>query len=327
MNTNYSATTDALQTLDALLKFNEFVIIGHMGPDGDCLSSQLAISSFLGRMGKKTYLLSPGPFDRPEIADWKGFFSEKWPTQLGANAAAIIVDCSTIERISIFADKARQLPIIIVDHHSSGQIFGNYKYIDPSYPCSALMVYNLIRLAGEMPTKEEAEYLYFGFSTDTGFYRHLEPGCGRFLKMAAELTDFGASPKTAYQKMYGNRSLASRKLLALALGRMEIYCANQFIFTYINIDDKNKHGESRLDSDALYGLLQGISGAEAAALAVEEEGGMVNMGFRSLSKIDVGKVAADLGGGGHARASGCLLKASLDEARAITLKSIIPLLG
>ncbi|HRZ89327.1 MAG TPA: bifunctional oligoribonuclease/PAP phosphatase NrnA, partial [Spirochaetia bacterium] len=41
-----------------------FLIVGHKEPDGDCIGSQLALSSFLRRKGKRTVLLSSGPFTR-----------------------------------------------------------------------------------------------------------------------------------------------------------------------------------------------------------------------------------------------------------------------
>ncbi len=64
---------------DSLLKFlndyDNFAIIGHEEPDGDCLGSQLAIAHFLERRGKSAMCYSPGPFIRPEVMRYSSEFS------------------------------------------------------------------------------------------------------------------------------------------------------------------------------------------------------------------------------------------------------------
>ena len=39
-----------------------FYIVGHKEPDGDCISSSLGIAELLNKLGKKYQLLSAGPF-------------------------------------------------------------------------------------------------------------------------------------------------------------------------------------------------------------------------------------------------------------------------
>ena len=50
-----------------LRRYESYLVFGHIEPDGDCVASQLVLSSFLKRRGKQVSVFSEGPFDRPEI--------------------------------------------------------------------------------------------------------------------------------------------------------------------------------------------------------------------------------------------------------------------
>ncbi|MBN1647153.1 MAG: bifunctional oligoribonuclease/PAP phosphatase NrnA [Spirochaetales bacterium] len=315
------------QVIDFLGKYDRYCIIGHREPDGDCIGSQLALASVLNRKGKRTELYSPGPFLRPEIADRAHLFKTAWEIPSDKNTAIIIVDCSTLDRIDQFAEHSGDYPLLVIDHHSSGREFGNIRYIDPSFPSVTLMIYSIMKEMGEKPTPDEAELLYFGFSTDTGFFRHLENTGGAFLKLAAELVELGASPKKTFLEMYGHRSFYSRKLIGTVLSRIESCENGRVIIACLTRQDVHDNNDEQLESDTLYQLLQGIAGSEVIVLLREEnDNGLLSVGLRSLEKIDVGRVAAEYGGGGHARAAGFSLHSTIEKARSMVLDRLRPLL-
>ena len=78
---------------------DNFYIIGHKEPDGDCISSSLGIAEILKKFNKKYQLLSAGPFKRPEIKQFEKQFT-KFPKKNfnKENSAVIIVDCSEFYR-------------------------------------------------------------------------------------------------------------------------------------------------------------------------------------------------------------------------------------
>jgi phosphoesterase RecJ-like protein len=53
--------------VDFIRRYDVFFVVGHKEPDADCVGSQLALSSLLGRLSKKAVLCSAGPFNRLEI--------------------------------------------------------------------------------------------------------------------------------------------------------------------------------------------------------------------------------------------------------------------
>lgn len=293
------------ELLESLQEYDSFIIIGHKEPDGDALSSQLALASFLNRKGKQAVPVSPGPFDRKEIAEKEKLFLRHIPeTFLKESTLIVVVDCSTIERIGYLAKEAEGYRIAVIDHHSSGETFGDIRYIDSEAPSVTHMIQKIIEAKGDSPTITEAELLLFGLATDTGFFRHLESGSGQVFKSAGRLVDAGASPKEVFSEMYGNRSFESRILLGKLLMNAESLCNGRIIFVVETKEDVSRFGKNSRDSDFLYQLLTGVENVETVALLRYESETEISVGLRSNGTVDVGTVAKNFGGGGHKKAAG-----------------------
>ena len=303
--------------LNALAEWDSYLLIGHREPDGDCISSQLALAWFLQRSGKQTHLISPGPFQRPELETMKHHFSAHVPPEIDHHTTAVIVlDCSTLDRIDYLAEEIAGLPVIVIDHHSSGNSFGDYRFIDSAAPSVTYLILHIIEAAGSTPTEQEAQVLLFGLATDTGFFRHLTAHTGDTFEAAARLTSAGANPNQIFREMYGGRPLASKQLLGLLLNRARGYAGGRVLITYETLEEQELYGIENRDSDTLYQQLQSIKGCEAVALIREESPGECSVGLRSNFFVDVGKIALEMGGGGHARAAGFTWRGSRESAEA-----------
>ncbi|HKK65628.1 MAG TPA: bifunctional oligoribonuclease/PAP phosphatase NrnA [Clostridia bacterium] len=308
-------TTIPQHILDALEEWNEYILIGHREPDGDCTSSGLALSWFLERRGKRCHLVSPGPFQRPELDTLSPYFASHVPKDIDQdNTAVIILDCSTLERIDYLADEIEGLPVIVIDHHSSGNSFGDHRFIDDTAPAVTFMILHIIEAAGFTPTEDEAQTLLFGLATDTGFFRHLGAHTPETFEAVARLTAAGANPNQIHRQMYGGRPLASKQLLGLLIHRARAYADGRVMITYETLEEQQQFGIENRDSDSLYQQLQSIEGCEAVALIREEKPGECSIGLRSNFYVDVGIIALELGGGGHARAAGLSWQGSRQSA-------------
>ena len=77
--------------------------------------------------------------------------------------------------------------------------------------------------------------------------------------------------------------------------------------------------------DDLEGIVEQLrltKGVEAAILISETEEGTSKFSFRSKRYMDVNKVAALCGGGGHIRAAGCTVHGDWNESLKIFLEAI-----
>ncbi|MDR1908554.1 MAG: bifunctional oligoribonuclease/PAP phosphatase NrnA [Spirochaetaceae bacterium] len=310
------------QLLTFIHEGNRFLIAGHREPDGDCVGSQLALASALGRLGKETVLCSAGPFRRTEILPWKDRFAAQVPDSLRAGARVIITDCGALERTGDLRPFLEGLPLAVIDHHAvspedpgSGAVL----FLDPGAPAAAVMVLSLIEALGLSPSPEEAEAIFFGLCTDTGFFRHLDSrGAGAF-RHAAALVEAGADPKRTYHAMYGGKSLGARQLAGIVLARAESHYGGRLIVSWENYGETREYGAGGRDSDAVYQLLMSVGGVEAVAVIRQESPEKCAIGLRSRDRVDVGQVARHFGGGGHKNAAGASVPGTIPEILSQTI--------
>lgn len=317
--------------LGFLDSYTSYLIIGHKEPDGDCIASQLVLASYLGNKGKRTALLSAGPFTRTEIASYASRFEDKlpsWSSEPGV--AAVILDCSSLSRTGPLGDAITQLMatglnVAIIDHHASGETIAKdtdgrqapsspeLRYIDPSSPAVAFMVQGILESASYKLDAEEAELLFFGLCTDTGFFRHLDAGSSVVFEAAGRLVASGASPKGAFEAMNGGKPFASRKLMGELLSRAETSYDGRLIMTWMDLKDQERYGLVGRDSDMVYQLLMTVEGMEVAVVVRQESQTNCTVGFRSRKAVDVASIAASFGGGGHRLAAGLFIEGKVDD--------------
>jgi len=315
--------------LEALDRHEEFLILGHEDPDGDCLGSQLALSSFLRRQGKRCHLISKGPFRRPEIMEWASEFTDKLPRpdRLDEGSTALVLlDCSSLDRTGLDLSPYGSFPLIVIDHHASGEGGGNYRYVDSQSPSTTLLIQDIIESSPLEMSGEEADFIFFGFCTDTDYFRHIELiHEGVFLKIH-RLMKRGISPTDFHRRIYAGQSLTSRKHLGKILERTESHFGGRLLFTWELKEDFTDYDETQRDSNTLYKQLQSVKGALVVILAKESRPGELSVSFRSSCDINVGEIARSYGGGGHPKASGSTFAGTVDEFRQEILRKFAPIM-
>jgi phosphoesterase RecJ-like protein len=66
---------------------------------------------------------------------------------------------------------------------------------------------------------------------------------------------------------------------------------------------------------------------KVAFLLREVAGGRVKVSLRAKGEVNVAKIAAVFGGGGHANAAGCTISGGLGEARDALLRAVADAFG
>lgn len=291
-----------------------FIIAGHKEPDGDCVSCSLGISYILKHLNKHFQLLNAGPFKRTEIKKYADFFKQEIPfmTLDERNACGLIlVDCSEISRIGEIEGDIKGFDTFIIDHHKTA-IESENSIIDSTAPAASCLVQQLYENIVGKPSKEEAQTLFFGTATDTGFFRFLNETDKEVFSSVARLVEAGTSPREIYQDMTGGKGWNTRKLLGIMLTRAERYINGKLVITYETQEDTRKYGQDGRDSDALYTMMLCVEGVEAVVFVRQETEHSCTLGFRSKDKVDVSVVASKFGGGGHKNASGASTEGKID---------------
>lgn len=310
------------KVLIKLKESKKVIIIGHKKPDGDCFSSQLSMKALLQKLGEKEIILAnQGPFERAESKEVEHLFTKDLtPEMLEDNPLLVLVDCGELSRIGKFEDQVKNLETVVIDHHmTSLNQNWEYQYIFPESISTTLLIEKLFMEFNVEITKEVADLLFFGFSTDSGFFKFISPYNGESIKMAGHLVEKGADPRTTFAKMSGGRTLQYIKNTSLLIDRSQFICDNQVVIsTFLSTD------EGECPSDNFYGQMMSIENVKAIILFKETSPTSVELGLRANFNcdFDMSTFALRYGGGGHVKASGATIKDSLDNVKKMVIKDI-----
>jgi phosphoesterase RecJ-like protein len=232
---------------------------------------------------------------------------------------ALVLDCGDLNRIGETSAEVGKIPILInIDHHVSNTGFGHIQLVDTTACATAEIVYRLIN-ALEIPfDKAIATSIYTGILTDTGSFRFSNTNQAAFA-ISKAMTDAGVEPHTVAQRVFGTYSLGRIKLLNMALNSIEISDNGKLSMMTITRSMLNTTGTNTEDLDGMINYARRIEDVKVAALIHEIKNGagkFTNMNryhvsLRSDSSVDVARIAAKFGGGGHTSAAGFQIESTL----------------
>jgi bifunctional oligoribonuclease and PAP phosphatase NrnA len=314
---------DFQKAVELIGKSNKVLITTHTRPDGDGCGCIAAISQTLTTLGKnvKTLLLS-------ELPAWYEFLFEQKPENFSKKTEIdsdliIIVDTATYNQLPELDKYLKQpdKPILVIDHHASSDNVGDVSLIDSSAAATALIVFDLLKYAGWPITKKIAEALFVAVSTDTGWFQ-FDNTDSRALEVCAELIEAGAKPAKIHHDLYQNFSLQRFKLMVAMLNTLELHLGGRFAMQHLTQEDFKQADAKYTDTENLIDECRRISDVEAAALFVEQADGQVKVSLRSRGTIDVCKIAAKFGGGGHKLAAGAHLPGPIENAKKLVFNAV-----
>jgi len=315
--------------IEAIKKNKRFLITAHVNLEGDSIGSQLAMKELLSCMGKDAFILDSDPIPDhykflPNAADISNDIEKKRATF----EVAIVLDCPTLKRTGkvskIIKEKAKT--VINIDHHISNEKFGDINWVDPRASSAGEMVYKLYKETGTGLTKETALSLYIAILTDTGSFNYDNTSSVTH-EIAGELLGYGLDPALVSESVYERRSVEDIRLLALVLDTLKLNSAGTIAHLEVTKDMLKKTGADISKSEGLINYARSIDKVKVAVLFKEDlkEKDRINISFRSKGNgdiIDVNKVASSFGGGGHTKASGCIVMGTLEEAKRKVLAKV-----
>lgn len=306
------------EILESLRRASDIVAVTHENPDGDAIGSLLGMTLGLRKLGKRVTALA----DRLPLPNNLAFLHGVETLQaidapIDASGAVLVsVDSATLERTLTPGSILEQVNLVInLDHHASNPHFGNLNYVEPNLAATGQIILHLLQGLGVELDQEICDNLYTAIMTDTGNFKHGNTDAQVFRDCCA-LMDGGARPNEIAQKYYNVLPLASMQIQGRALARTEILAEGKIISTYVTREDFAETGAANADTEGTIEKLQRYEHLTMAVFFREEENG-VKISLRGNEPFDVSKLAARFGGGGHPRAAGARLDASIsmDEAR------------
>lgn len=298
--------------IDILSKITEDIhtiaIAGHVRPDGDCMGSTLAMYNYLKNNTEASvtvFLEKAGP-ELLTLTGSEFIVNEPTPEQYAEKYDLFLaLDCADSDRMG-FAEKIfdRAKKTICIDHHVSNKGYAGENYIYPDASSACEVVFESFR--EDLITKEIAECLYTGIIHDTGVFHHSCTG-KRTMEIAGILMTKGIEfdkiiDKSFYAKTYLQNQIMGR-CLAESLSIMD----GKIVASYLTHKTMDFYGVNSNDLGGIVDQLRLTEGVEVAIFIYETSIPMqYKVSMRSTGKVDVNKVAACFGGGGHTMAAGCV---------------------
>jgi phosphoesterase RecJ-like protein len=296
------------------------MVCSHARPDGDAVGSILAMGMLLEQMGKHADLVMS---DRiPNIySGLPGTANIRLAQHVdGPYDAAILLECDGLERTSLGG--LEQFFLVNIDHHVSGQEYGQLNWIDPSAVSVGELVFKLVKAAGATLTPQMATCLYTTVLTDTGGFCYGSMKASTF-GMAQELVAAGANPARISQDVYF--STPASKLLLLGSALANLKRQGRLAWLWVTHQDVVRSCAAEEDCEGIVNFALCIHGVEAAVFLRELPDRRIRIGLRSKGLLNVAVVAEQLGGGGHKTAGGCTLEGPLPRAIEEVLAILHPL--
>lgn len=312
--------TRTAEALDALDRASRIVISTHHNADGDGAGSEAALAAHLAQRGKHVRIVNPTPFPEP-FAFLLDDASRVLPVDRPEAAAAcreadlaVVLDTSDVKRIGPVHPLVRHLRTVVIDHHPGGQNeISGIVLRDIAAAATGEIVFRLLERAGASWTPQMAAALYVAVMTDTGGFRfsNTTPAC---LRAAARLVELGAAPHELHRRAYGSFRRRRFALLQEALATLEVHETGKVAWMIV---PPAAYARTKAAVDDLEGFVdvpRNIRGVEVALLFRVAKDGQTKVSLRSGASVDVNRLAAAFGGGGHPRAAGALLAAPIEDA-------------
>lgn len=313
--------SDFTPVIELLSKKNDFLITAHVNPDGDAVGSLLGLGLLLRSIGKEVVLALAQPVPSTYLF-LPGSDQVCLPQNLPREAydVGVVLDCSELERAGEALQKTLKncRVLVNIDHHLSNKRFGDLNLVDSEAAATGEIICELAEKMGVKISPEVATNLYAALVTDTGSFQFANT-TPRSHYTAARLLEYGAERQRIREFLYEQRSLRSLRLLEKALGTLCLNSSGRIAWMKIRREFFLETGAGPEDCEGFIEYPKSLAGVELGVLFKEIEQGEVKVGFRSKNLLDVSKLAAFFGGGGHERAAGCVLKGELDKVEKLVI--------
>lgn len=312
------------EVIEAIKKYNSFLITSHVNLEGDSLGSQLAMKELLQNLGKVAFIVDSDPV--PEhykfLPQADGILNNI--DKQKKFDAALVLDCPTLNRAGRVRDLiSKDKPIINIDHHISNEKFGKVNWVDTNASSAGEMVYRIFKEMNEPLTKEIALSLYIAILTDTGSFNY-DNTSSLTHEIAGELLGYGLEPALVSESVYERRSIEDIKFLGLALSNIKVNKKGDIAYLEVTKKMIKDSGADASKAEGLVNYARSIDNVKVAILFREnsKDAGSINVSFRSKGDVDVNRIASFFGGGGHVRAAGCIAAGTLAEVEKKVLAKV-----
>lgn len=312
------------QTREFLLEHDDYLVVSHVQPDGDAVSSTLAVGWLLSCLGKKYSMLNEGPIPKRMEYLWHAdeIINLGASEQTRKYSNVICVDCADFQRVGLtqryFADDAL---IVNIDHHPTNNGYGLVNLIKPDAAATAEILFDLLKVFGIEWDIHIATAIYTGLLTDTGGFRYANTS-PKVMAAVSELLALGVKGPELAETLLEEMTLAQVKVLNRALNTLQLSPEGDIAWVHVTPQDMLDCNAANEDLEGIVNYPRNIRGVEVGILFKVIHEQAVKVSLRSAGKVDVAALAQTFGGGGHTRAAGARIEATLEQVIPLVLEEV-----
>lgn len=304
------------QAADKLCGADNILILTHRRPDGDTTGCAGGLCRGLRSLGKTACVL-----ENPDLTERYRWLIAPLAQPEGFTPDFIVsVDISEgkmlPENAASFADRVD----LVIDHHCSNQGFGKYNLVRPEAGGCCEVVYDVLMALGVTLTKEIAEAIYVGVSTDTGCFKFSNTVTHTH-EVAAACLATGLDCGELNRQLFEIKSRRRLSVERLIIETIEFYRDGAISVALLRRSDLDKIGADNDDLDSIASIARQVEGVQVGLTFTENKDGTVRVSARTAKEVDAARLCERFGGGGHLRAAGATFPAgvSLEEAKRQTV--------
>lgn len=288
--------------IDRINEAKHVVVISHINPDTDSLSSASAVYTYMLKLHKKVsfFCASKHIDENLKFLPWLDKIKNNFPKDADL---AISLDCGSYSRLGVEVD----IDLINIDHHQSNDNYGAYNVVDADAISTTQVLYDFFKANGIDINQKMATALYAGLIDDSSnFLSHKTDH--RVFDMAKDLCHLGADSKSCSIFVSQHMSLAAYRLKGAMMLGMQLY--NDATIAVLHVDQKmmQNYGAKASDCEAALEEALHLPTVKVALLLRENKNLTLKASLRSDGSVDVNAIAKKFGGGGHLQAAGFTLE-------------------
>ncbi|HOY56075.1 MAG TPA: bifunctional oligoribonuclease/PAP phosphatase NrnA [bacterium] len=297
-------------------KAKNILVTTHVSSDGDAVGVTWAMAYFLKQLQKKnTVLLHEKIKDE---FDFLPFFDEiiNAPKKIIIDDydLIIVLDCADFTRSNLgrYLNFDIDHPLIInIDHHPNNPEFGEINLVIKQASSTAEIVFDWFKQIDFKVDKAVSEMLLCGMVSDTESFSNAATN-QNVLQQASELMQKGANLNLIVTKVLKNKKLRPLNFLGKVLTNIKFNTNFKLASALITNQDLEDFGLKEEELSGVANFLKNTEEGEIFLVLKETADGYIKGSLRS-KKVNIEPLAQALGGGGHEKSSGFILKGKLTQ--------------
>ena len=305
-----------LEAARRLRRMENVLILTHIRPDGDTVGCAAALCLALRKLGKTAYLLP-----NPGVTENTAPFVTPYEAPVDFQPEYVVsVDIAALQLLPENAKMYAGQIELAIDHHPSFEAFGQQNIVRPEAAACGELVYDIIRHLTAMDA-EIALPLYVAVSTDTGGFQFANTTAYTHI-VAAALMETGIDYQSVNKRFFRTKTRKRLALEADMLTHIEYFDRDRVAFLSVPLSLMARLQATESDAEELSSLGAQIQGVDCAVTFRELGEGEWKLSVRTGDRVNATEVCRAMGGGGHARAAGCTVRAGLPEVKRQCLAAI-----